>query len=80
MRPLINHATAFQVEDARLRPNELHQGRCNDYMQLGRDDNTPFFTWDKTDKLCGEQARHVAFDVPNGQVRSHKRLSKHGNW
>ena len=43
-------------------------------MQLGRDDNTPLFTWDKTDKLCGEQARQVAFDVPNGQVRSHKRL------
>ena len=58
----------FQVEDATLRPNELRPRKCDDYMQLGRDDNTPFFTWDKTDKLCGEEARNVAFDIPNGQV------------
>ena len=63
-----NRRKIFQVEDATLRPNELRPGKCDDYMQLGRDDNTPFFTWDKTGKLCGEAARNVAFDVPNGQV------------
>jgi len=67
-----------QVEDATLRPNELRPGKCNDYMQLGRDDNTPFFTWDKTDKLCGEKAKNVAFDVPNGQLLFWLRLGGTG--
>ena len=68
--------TVFQVEDATLRPNELRPGKCDDYMQLGRDDNTPFFTWDKTDRLCGEDAKNVAFDVSNGQVRKITLLSQ----
>jgi len=67
-----------QVEDATLRPNELRPRKCDDYMQLGRDDNTPFFTWDKTDKLCGEEARNVAFDVPNGQLLFWLRLGGMG--
>jgi len=67
-----------QVEDATLRPNELRPRKCDDYMQLGRDDNTPFFTWDKTEKLCGEEARNVAFDVPNGQLLFWLRLGGMG--
>jgi len=67
-----------QVEDATLRPNELRPGKCDDYMQLGRDDNTPFFTWDKTGRLCGEEAKNVAFDVPNGQLLFWLRLGGMG--
>jgi len=56
------------VEEASLRPSLVRQGKCQDYLQLGRDDNTPFYTWDKTDQLCGESAQDVTYDVPNGQL------------
>lgn len=67
-----------QVEDATLRANELRPGKCDDYVQLGKDDNTPFFTWDKTEKLCGKEARNAAFDVPNGQLLFWLRLGGMG--
>jgi len=57
-----------QVEEARLRQSLVRERRCQDYLQLGRDDNTPFWTWDKTEQLCGEQAAGSTYDVPDGQL------------
>jgi len=56
-----------EVEEAWLRPGS-RQASCTDYLQLGRDDKTPFFTWDKTDKLCGDSVKGTTYDVPDGQL------------
>lgn len=56
------------VEGARLRPSVVRQGKCQDYLQLGRDDKTPFYTWDKTVQLCGDSAEGATYDVPDGQL------------
>lgn len=56
------------MEEAQLRPSEVREGRCQDYVQLGRDDATPFFTWDKTPELCGVAAEGVTYDVPEGKL------------
>lgn len=56
------------LETASLRPDPVRRGQCQDYLQLGRDDNMPFFTWDKSRELCGDTAPGTSFDVPNGQL------------
>jgi hypothetical protein len=56
------------LETASLRPDPVRRGHCQDYLQLGRDDNMPFFTWDKSPELCGDSAPGATFDVPNGQA------------
>ena len=47
-----------------------------DYVQLGRDDNMPFYTWDKSRKLCGNMTGY-SYDVSNGQLLVWVRL---GEW
>jgi hypothetical protein len=56
------------VEEASLRPSLVRQDKCQDYIQLGRDDNTPFYTWDKTKQMCGDTALGATYDVPSGQL------------
>lgn len=43
-----------KVETGMLRENSAREGKCTDYLQFGVDDNTPFITWNKSDKLCGD--------------------------
>lgn len=57
-----------RVEDATLRRNTERVGKCVDYVQLGRDDNMPFFTWDKSAKLSGDLAPGYSYDVNNGKL------------
>jgi len=47
------HGLMLRVETGLLRDNVQRPGKCTDYLQLGVDDNTPFITWNKSDKLCG---------------------------
>ena len=57
------------VEEAALRTSSGGAGaRCRDYLQLGRDDATPFFTWDKTEALCGDAAAGTSYDIPTGRL------------
>ena len=42
-----------KVETGLLRENSAREGKCTDYLQFGVDDSTPFITWNKSDKLCG---------------------------
>lgn len=65
-----------RVEGATLRRNMERKGKCVDYVQLGRDDNMPFFTWDKSGKLCGDLGGY-SYDVSNGQLLVWVRL---GEW
>jgi len=71
------HGLMVRVEDATLRRNTERVGKCVDYVQLGRDDNMPFFTWDKSGKLCGDLAPGYSYDVNNGQLLVWVRL---GEW
>ena len=48
-----------------LRDNDQRPGKCTDYLQLGVDDNTPFITWNKSDKLCGH---FTGFNYNDDQV------------
>jgi len=70
------HGLMVRVEDASLRRNTERMGKCVDYVQLGRDDNMPFFTWDKSAKLCGDLTGY-SYDVTNGQLLVWVRL---GEW
>ena len=45
-------------------------------VQLGRDDDLPFFTWDKSAKLCGD-LNGYSYDVINEQMLVWVRL---GEW
>ena len=36
----------MKVDEVTLRMNRERVGRCVDYMELSRDKNMPFFTWD----------------------------------
>lgn len=65
-----------KVEEATLRKNLHRQGKCTDYLQLGRDDKVPFFTWDKSAKLCGDVSG-FSYEVKNGQLLVWVRL---GEW
>jgi len=65
-----------RIESTTLRTNTERRGKCVDYVQLGRDDNMPFFTWDKSGKLCGDMSG-FSFDVSNGQLLVWVRL---GEW
>jgi len=70
------HGLMVRVEEAVFRRNTERMGKCVDYLQLGRDDNMPFFTWDKSDKLCGDLTGY-SYDVNNGQLLVWVRL---GEW
>ena len=48
------HGLMVRVETGALRKSTRGRAKCIDYLQLGRDDSTPFFTWDKSEKFCGE--------------------------
>ena len=48
------HGLMVRVETGALRKSSRGRAKCIDYLQLGRDDSTPFFTWDKSEKFCGE--------------------------
>ena len=65
-----------RVETGVLRRSTHGKGKCIDYLQLGRDDSTPFFTWDKTEKLCGRFSRY-SYTVSNGELLVWLRL---GEW
>ena len=64
------------VETGVLRQNSQRKGKCIDYLQLGRDDNTPFFTWDKSDKFCG-QFSGTSWSIDSGELLVWLRL---GQW
>lgn len=70
------HGLMVRIEDAMFRRNTERMGKCVDYLQLGRDDNVPFFTWDKSKKLCGDLTGY-SYDVSNGQLLIWVRL---GEW
>jgi len=70
------HGLMVRIETTTLRTNTERRGKCVDYVQLGRDDNMPFFTWDKSGKLCGDMTG-FSFDVSNGQLLVWVRL---GEW
>ena len=48
------HGLMVRVETGALRKSTRGRAKCIDYLQLGRDDSTPFFTWDKSEKFCGD--------------------------
>ena len=68
------HGLMVRVERGELRQSELK--KCVDYIQFGRDDNMPFFTWDKTAKLCGNFSSFNYSDS-NGELLIWLRL---GEW
>eukprot|EP00092_Neocalanus_flemingeri_P024486 GFUD01026554.1.p1 GENE.GFUD01026554.1~~GFUD01026554.1.p1 ORF type:complete len:383 (+),score=139.00 GFUD01026554.1:100-1248(+) len=70
------HGLMVRVEGAFLRTNTERKGKCVDYVQLGKGDNMPFFTWDKSGKLCGDQTGY-SYEVTNGQLLVWVRL---GEW
>jgi len=66
-----NYGLMVQVEEGKL--GQLREGdgsRCaGEYLQIGRGDNLPFFTLDKTKKLCGKSlANFSRFEANNGQL------------
>jgi len=61
------HGLMVRVEDSTLRINADRKGKCMDYVQLGKDDTMPFFTWNKSDKMCGDLSGR-SYDVNNGQL------------
>lgn len=63
-----------RVERGELRQSD--RKKCLDYIQFGRDDNMPFFTWDKTAKLCGNFSSFHYSDN-NGELLIWLRL---GEW
>jgi len=70
------HGLMLRVEAGELRQNERRAGKCVDYVQFGRDDSMPFFTWDKTAKLCGNFTTYNYTDN-NGELLIWLRL---GEW
>ena len=69
-----NHGLMVRVERGELRQNA--RKKCVDYIQFGRDDSTPFFTWDKSAKLCGNFSSFNYSDS-NGELLVWLRL---GEW
>lgn len=64
-----------RVEEAKLRESSKKDGKCEDYLQLGNDDNIPFFTLEKSKKLCGDISSY-SYDVSNGQLLVWVRLGR----
>lgn len=64
-----------RVEEGVLGHVRRDGGRCTDFLQLGRGDNVPFFTVEKSDELCGEDLSQFSYDVNNGQLLVWLRLN-----
>ena len=71
-----NHGLMVRVERGELRQSTRKKSKCVDYIQFGRDDSMPFFTWDKTTKLCGNFSSFNYSDS-NGELLIWLRL---GEW
>ena len=71
-----DHGLMVRVETGALRQSTRGRAKCIDYLQLGRDDSTPFYTWDKTEKLCGEFSG-TSYTDNNGELLIWLRL---GEW
>lgn len=70
------HGLMVRVETGTLRKSTRGRAKCIDYLQLGRDDSTPFFTWDKSEKFCGEFSG-TSFTEKGGELLIWLRL---GEW
>lgn len=55
------------AEQFRLRTNSDAGGDCHDYIEFGREDNLPFWTTERSGKLCGVR-RDVNYEDPDGQL------------
>ena len=66
MKASPGHGLVVRVENASLRRNKERMRKCVNYVQLGSDDNMPFFTRDKSANLCGDLTGY-SYDVTNGQ-------------
>lgn len=76
LRSSPGHGLMLRVETGELRQSVRREGKCVDYIQFGRDDSMPFFTWDKTAKLCGNFSLYNYTDR-NGELLIWLRL---GEW
>jgi len=76
------HGLMVGIEGASLRESPSRPGMCLDFIQFGRDDNTPFYTWDKSARLCGKLSgrnKEKYFHVSNGELLVWLRLGdQHG--
>jgi len=70
------HGLMVRVETGQLRSSSIRVGKCIDYIQMGIDDSTPFYTWTKSNKLCGNFSG-FSYNDDNGRVLLWLRL---GQW
>ncbi|XP_040582919.1 uncharacterized protein [Lepeophtheirus salmonis] len=60
-----DYGIAVHVENMRLR--QKASGACVDYIRFGQDDNVPFYTMSKSDRLCGSEPG-FAYDDSKGDL------------